>query len=863
VVAVASVVTPATSAGCDARLLQQDKWTRIAAPSFTTGSATMTGYDASATTLGALVTTNGTTVAATSNGGCDWNIADIPQDGALPELLVGEAKVVGHNISQVRYAEQSARDVWALGQVDIVTKDVSTNQPRVLYSHDGGRSFTAAIGGLPAFGRPVAVRGVFGGLAVLLFHQTLPQDAYTVYFTTDAGASWHQKWTGPTPLADFVLDPFNPSSIWAWNSGGVYRGSLATSQPLAQIPDVNGAVRAVDIGAGPPGKREISVFLASGIERFVSWDEGASFRTAPAPDGVLSVSSHPVVAGLRAISSIGTNVLVEPPAPKQPADFSPAQVNVSGVKFVGVASAQGFPLYTFSATALYERIVPFDFQPPPPPPLPPIDVNVRPRTVHVPVASVKPERKVVSLKPGHHKVVDYTVTLPPVPTPLDVFFMTDSTSSMESTIRSVQAGVQGIVDGLTARGIDLNFGVADFRDYEETPDDGNYPYKLGRKIGPIDTDFADALESIGTGGGTVGGHDAGLEAIYQGATGAGRADPLMARGQLIPPGQGAEFRPKAMKVILVATDDDFRHPDEKPGYPGPTVATVAAALRENGILLVGLAVDTGSADGQGRKDMEFLAEQSGAITPARGVDCDGDGLPDLLQGEPLVCDFAPSAGDAVGDAFVSMLSGLKDLAAVDLRVDGPAKYVKPKALLHYADVNVKASNTFQLPVDFRCTKKNAGTDSAVTISATSRGKVVASTTATLRCIAPPKPPELEIRPLIPPLVAAALVPPPPPPPAPVSNVQPNVNPNPNPNPQLNANAGFAAQDEQQVQLALAENDGVTFEGDLAMTGVTRGGPPVPALAWAAAFAMTGAAAFGLRLARRSTPAPAFCPREYR
>ena len=126
-------------------------------------------------------------------------------------------------------------------------------------------------------------------------------------------------------------------------------------------------------------------------------------------------------------------------------------------------------------------------------------------------------------------------------------------------------------------------------------------------------------------------------------------------------------------------------------------------------------------------------------------------------------------------------------------------------------------------------------------------------------------PKVPLPELLPPVIPAVLIPPLIPaaaPPAPINNPPPNTNPNPNPNP--NPQGGFAAQEEEQLQLALAENEfGVDYETELDMTGLDRTGPPVPALAWAAAFAMTGAAAFGVRRARRTAPALAFNPREYR
>ncbi len=875
VAAVSLIVTPgATAKSCPTTQLLGDKWTRIAPPDFSVGHDLVSDYDVHVLADQVVAATNGTSVHVSRDGGCDWTEAPLPNAGpvsALPQI--GETKIVSQGISRVRFqpsrpGQVPSFDLWAIGQTDLATEGLVSTQPRVLFSDDG-RPFELRTGGLPAFGRPVAIVPTGPQAATLLFKATVPSTAYSFWTTTNGGQAWTQQGeSSATALEGFVQ---SGRHVWAWSSSGVYDAELGDA--LRHQPTVLGPIAAVEVAPTALGTMQVVAYARSGAIRYLSSDRGATWTSAPAPEGVHNVSSHPFVKGLRAISSIQTNVLVEPHVPQVPqVDYSPFDDNVSDVRFVGLPTGEGYLLYASSGTALYRRRVPLDFAytpPPPPPPLPPIDVEVRDRKVVPPKATIKPEKKTVRLRQGQRTTVPYEIKLPPVPTPLDVFFMTDSTGSMRDTIRSLQEGVQDIIDGLAASGVDVNFGVADFRTMPTGPDDqDNYLYKRRREIGPVDTDLADALESITTGGGnSTGGADTGLEAVYQAVTGAGRKDPLGLRGDYVPPGVGAEFRADAMKVVFIATDDTFQHP-VAPTDPIASIGEVSEVLQDHGVFLVGLEVFNGPnhpASDSARPDMERLATDSGAVAPPAGVDCDGDGLPDIGAGKPIVCRFEPDADAALADAFLSMLAGIKDLAPIDLAVRGPAKFVRTKAQLHFEDVNVKAPNKYTLPVEFRCTKDNAGTVEEVKITAARAGEVVASTTATFECVAPEPRPEPDPRPLIPPLVAAVLVPPPPPPPAPVSNAQPNVNPNPHPNPdpQVNANSGFAHQEDQQLQLALAENDGVSYEDDLAMSGLEVTGPPVPALAWAAAFAMTGAAAFGARLARRVAPAPAFNPREYR
>lgn len=835
-VAAASVVgAPAARAACEGQEPLQDLWTRIAPPAFPSGPLTLSGYDVAEPT-GDLVAHNGAAIATSRDGGCTWRDARVPAPSELPERPAENLLLVDSALTQVRWSEVLPSVVWAIGRTGVANGDLASTQPRVLVSRDGGQEFASRTEGLPPFGVPVAIRDL-GGFALLLFKATAPVESYSVHVAGVSGA-WRQVWDGLRAFEDFTVDPAT-GTAWFWNDTGLYRAGLAgTPEPPAHVAGISAPVRTVDVANG-----SVTAFLRSGDEAFVSRDRGRTFARTAAPLDVESASSHPFVPGLRAISSVAANVLVEPPAGLPPVDYSPRAANVYQVMFSGEIDAAGYPLYVFNAIALYRRVVPWDFGAPPEPPEEPVDVDLRrPKPVRQ-VPAILPADPVVSLLPGQRRTVTFEVRLPPVPTPLDVMFMTDSTNSMRHTINSVQYGVQEIVDGLAATGLDVWFGVADFRDHDwSTPKPANYAYKLHRRVGPVGKEFEQALEGIRTGGGTDDGHDSGLEAIYQAVTGAGRVD-LLGR-EHVKPGLGAGFRPDAVKVVLVATDDNFRHPGiANPGYPGPSVAAVSEALRSHGVHLVGIEVDTNN--GSARTDMERLARESGTVAPPQGVDCDDDGLPDVRRGKPIVCEFDPRSGSIAG-AFVAMLAGIRDVADVDLSVTS-TPLATPLGELHHPGVNVKAPSRFTLPVRFSCPRAKAGTETPVRIAAHSRGNEIVATTATVRCIAPDVPPGPEI---VPPFVTA-LLPRLAAPLAPLPQPQPPA-PNINPNPQLNPNAGFAAQEEQELQLALAGSDERPSE-DLAMTG----------LSWSAALAMTGAAAFGMHRRRRTAPAPAFDPREYR
>jgi hypothetical protein len=60
-----------------------------------------------------------------------------------------------------------------------------------------------------------------------------------------------------------------------------------------------------------------------------------------------------------------------------------------------------------------------------------------------------------------------------------------------------------------------------------------------------------------------------------------------------------------------------------------------------------------SSGGGGLADLQAIAAATGAFAPPGGVDCDGDGIVDLLEGDPLVCTIA-SSGEGIGTAIIAL-----------------------------------------------------------------------------------------------------------------------------------------------------------------------------------------------------------------
>lgn len=813
-----------------------DGWTRIAAPAFSVGGDAMTTYAVDEMRPDRLFATNGVSISSTRDGGCTWTEAALP-----PEQLAGlgplggeSGGVVQRRLLDLRLAGVSSSTVWAAALNEVANGATPLVEPRVLVSDDGGRTFTARTTGLPRFGRPVALRvGLTPLTAYLLVQEDVPTSRRTLYLTTNAGSLWTEVATGLPALADFAVDPFR-RVLWGWND-----------QALFQSADSGKTWQRVQTPAAPVAVDVAPMFTAIALANGERFDVAAiGVMRSTVPEHLTSVTAGSEY-GLVAASSVVAGVTVEPPLRvpgRRTVDVTPDDVSLSRLNLAQVTVGGEYVLYGFSPRGIFRRALPYDFAiPPPPKPV----VTVKKRLPPPPgKPALRPGGSLVTLKPGEKRTVPYDLVLPPTPTPLDVYFMTDSTGSMAGAIAAVQASVQDIVDDLTAAGINLHFGVADFRDYPQAPADSTtYPYKRRRAVGPVNDDLADALASITTGGGN--GDDSALEAVYQAVTGAGRTG-LTAT---IPPGEDAEFRRDALKVVLVASDDEMRDPSPtEPWNAGPSKEAVIQALVENDVEVVGIRVDSGPGGGNPRPEMEELAEGAGSVAPPGGVDCDGDDEPDIDEGEPLVCDFT-SSDDSIAPAFINMLRGLRDLADVHVGVNGPRDVVRHLGDTTFESVNVKALNTLPVPVEYACTPARYGTDTPVTISGSLRGATLVSTTATVRCLAPRKAapviPPVVPKPPPPPLRAAAVAPPPPPQP------NPNVNPNPNPNPQAQGQGGLAAEENQQHQLALADNE-LPEDEELAFSALDTRNDVTPAVTLVAGMLVACAAAgTQLHLARRT------------
>ncbi len=208
---------------------------------------------------------------------------------------------------------------------------------------------------------------------------------------------------------------------------------------------------------------------------------------------------------------------------------------------------------------------------------------------------------------GETAVTTVSITLPAstVPT-LDVMFLIDTTGSYGDDIATLQSQAQQIIDNISSRGIDVQFGVASFADVPIFPfgsdSCGDKAFYLNQ---PITTNISLVRAGINSLDKPL--HcgadepEAQLEALFQVATGAGKdrnGDGDFADiGELPPTTIG--WRTGSLKIVVLATDASFHDHAVDPSYPGPTFTETLDALKRAGIIVIGL--DSGNTAGDLRR----------------------------------------------------------------------------------------------------------------------------------------------------------------------------------------------------------------------------------------------------------------------
>lgn len=787
------------SGGC-AGVTVSGRWERVALPSFPSGSPGAIEYSVDPSDPSRLLITDGRSVQLSSDGGCSWAVTFTAPDGA--------------SIVDLAFAPDVAI---------LAIDDPASPRPRVVISGSGGQTWRETQDGLEGVvGKAIGVGLTYANpryAHLLVSGKVAPDDlgpsiGYRILQSSTAGASWDDRGSnelspsvavpgGPTIGSDeeftgLVPDPENAGRVYAFGRKGV-----VSYEPGARDSILSGDVTTF-AAIRPPSVSTTTLLAALRGSRSIklSSNAGNGFLEVAAPvapdsfaEGLSGDEYFLAGSGKVFLSRSGRFVDISPSDGSAVTDLATARTTETMSLLQG---RETLTLYGRTATTLERTTETRTF--PLPGALQSTDLNLLPgEELPLEAPSLLPVDTSVSLMEGETKTVPYRFFMPATPTPLDVFFDVDVSSSMQEEIDGLRRSMAEIANQLTLAGVDAWFGAGQYRSYDNPP-----AFQRLRDIGPPGPELAAALNQMIAQGG---GYETQLESLYQIVTGAGSSE-----GPGIAPNQDATWRDGSLRVIVNVTDEPISE-----GKPHPSYDRIAAALKADGALHFGIAVQdaaTVKLYGEPLPGLMRISRESGSFAPAGGADCDGDGDLDLYQGEPLVCTVDPvrtSDAAVMGTAIINVLTAVSDLGTlrIDAEVRSQPPPTDPVALPSasvVSGIDFKKPTNLEFQVAYTCPSIDEETVYPIEIDVSRSTQTVVSGGAQLTCTPIPERPKPE-RPLIafpaPLLPLLTLGPPPPRPPEPIQNPRPNPNPNPNPAQQSQAQGQGAAAVEQQRQPQLA------------------------------------------------------------
>ena len=804
-----------------------DSWQRWTAPPDLTQD--LRALAVSPQDAGRVWVTDGAQVLRTVDAGCEWRVAYVPSSGVFVSVNSTEGR---DGITQVLVNGAPGQETtWVVDQGVSVS---GAHRAQVFVATGGGDGFTQSVG-LPGTGDVVLAVGSVPSRAyavvttyenLITTGDDLQSVVSTLWVTSDTGGTW--KRVGDLP------DGFSPRG-----AAVTPRGDYLTWSDHQLLRSTDGGVpQVVPVGADPIAAVSVArsvVVVPEKGQAQVSADGGAAFTASPIPASTRVVAKVPGIIGYGLV--VGTrSPQVDLWAPGlSPFDVTPRKTPLVGV--VGGRDGGGTPvLVGFGTKDVMVLPLTLTGRPvTPPKPLPPIDVKVTTPGVRAPpVSALVPASTTLTLKPGERRRVDYRLQLPPVPGPLDVYFLMDTTGSMQPSIDGLRQSIQDIVDSLAASRLDVQMGLGDFRDVDEAL--SKHVYVRDARLAPPGEALARGLERLSVGGGGDG-PEADTIGLVEAVTGKGRIDGT------VPPGQDAGFRVDSTQVVVLVTDAPMHV--EAPVYP--TFAEVKDALGPVRVLGISVGSD-------GLADLKRVARDTHGTAPVEGLDCDGDGTYEVAAGAAAVCQIGEGGfgGQQLGPAIISLLQSVAQPGRVTVTATGSAVAGVAGDLDEVLDL--ARPQRIGFAVDFACGREDAGKLLTADLTASASGRRVIGSVAKVRCAGlpvPPRPPAPQApAPPAPAQVAAVLVPPAAPPaPAQAPQAQPLTNPQPGTVTNPNVMAAAVDQHQQQVELALAQQEIESLE-ELATVG--RPGPDdaSAALRVLAAAAVFASVCGGVRLRSR-------------
>jgi photosystem II stability/assembly factor-like uncharacterized protein len=655
-----------------------------------------------------VLASDGAKVMRSEDGGCTWE-----PSFDVTTIDTGDTHVLPR-VSTLVFPDGGATALMVLEGV------AGKAGGRVLRSTDGGANWQAAGAGLPALG---AVRDLAAApsdanalYAALAHDDNLGESdpagvSGALYASTDGGRSWEARSQGDQ-LDRVAVDPADPARLWAVRANHTVERSSDGGRTWAQVrmpvadPDPV-ALKWRDLAiARNPGKPATIVVVASptatsDVSAIVaSVDDGKSFHVLPS-DGLGPVTGVTfgnsanqvlIVSGSSSTAFRGPGVHAYDIDYQVWRDVDDAQLN-SLWEPRRVALSTGLRGHEGYGSIQLRRSGPGGpdalarYDPPDPPPKD-LTLLSQPACVDQPYSPPPPPDQEpveftpgsldVALKPGTPRRVPLDTDLAAVPAPLDLYFLVDTTTSMDQPIDAVLCSIRRVQRQLGERGVDVWMGVGAYQDRYD------YRYRRYADLAPPGPALVDVLQNIHT---RQGKEEPMRSGLYQTATGAGLdymdTDSDFNTGGLrdvqvtVPRGQQASFRPDAFHTVVVVGNEPYN--PTTPGEPSPD--QVVAALKAKKALALGMQIVQTPAEQVTRHDgqrttaheqlmnqqLRFFASGTGAVAPAGGVDCDGDGQVDIATGQPLVCQIRDdSVRESLSDTLVALLKTFRDKRDVEL-----------------------------------------------------------------------------------------------------------------------------------------------------------------------------------------------------
>ena len=232
-----------------------------------------------------------------------------------------------------------------------------------------------------------------------------------------------------------------------------------------------------------------------------------------------------------------------------------------------------------------------------------------PRPMAAPAAStaIEPTEDILVLNPGDTSQEIVTVRVPPNVgvSKVDVYFLADTTGSMGSVLAAVQTGANNILSALNGLGLDMAFGVGNYKDFQQPPSD---PFAFQHQLAPTTT-IADVTNAINAWS-AVGGAD----------TPEGQ---LFALDQLAEaPGGTIGWRSDAKRIIVWFGDAPGHDPvcAAISGLPfDVTEASVTTKLQAQDISVIAISTDTGTTGALDGDPTLDATDYLGACGPPGGT----------------------------------------------------------------------------------------------------------------------------------------------------------------------------------------------------------------------------------------------------